>query len=337
MTCAHVIDGARELAAVSAEGKSTTVTRILTFDKPLDCAEIALSMKDPGIPVGDPSQLAVGDPLYVIGSPQGLDQTLTEGILSGRRTVGELEYLQLSAAVSPGSSGSPVFDKYGDVVGMVVGSIEGGQSLNFALSASSLGKRLFGVPLGDLFGATPATAKDPAATTGHPKSMSDLFAIDAHTPVMRDTPDFAVIVDNSGTMRSGGKLDESAVHDWVVAELARSAPSARVVSDDEQAAAYHRDADPVGRLLALDTRCRYLWVSVSTIFDRVSGVTFYNISLDFKRGALTPIGWVPASVWTQAKFGLFGPAFEPEQEVRDAVQRMVRKFADEWIIANKPQ
>jgi S1-C subfamily serine protease len=81
-------------------------------------------------------QLAAGDDIFVAGNPEGLEGTFTRGIISSIRLQGGL--LQIDAPVSPGSSGGPVVDVYGRVVGITVSTFTEGQNLNFAIPAASL-------------------------------------------------------------------------------------------------------------------------------------------------------------------------------------------------------
>jgi ankyrin repeat protein len=85
-------------------------------------------------------QLSVGDDIFVAGNPEGLEGTFTRGIVSGVRSQGGI--LQIDAPVSPGSSGGPVVDAYGRVVGVTVSSIREGQNLNFAIPARLLASPL---------------------------------------------------------------------------------------------------------------------------------------------------------------------------------------------------
>jgi S1-C subfamily serine protease len=79
----------------------------------------------------------IGDPVYVIGTPQGLGQTLSTGILSGRRANGAL--FQLTAPVTHGSSGSPVFNQYGLIIGIISRSLSSdGGELNIAISTNAI-------------------------------------------------------------------------------------------------------------------------------------------------------------------------------------------------------
>jgi tetratricopeptide (TPR) repeat protein len=73
-----------------------------------------------------------------------LEKSISTGVLSGVRTVGKRELIQITTPISPGSSGGPVFDSSGKVIGVTVGSIEEGQNLNFAVPASVVIKLLRG-------------------------------------------------------------------------------------------------------------------------------------------------------------------------------------------------
>jgi hypothetical protein len=80
----------------------------------------------------------IGDAVYAIGNPQGLEGTFSQGIISSVRTLGSDRLLQITAPISPGSSGGPVLDQTGTVVGVSFASIEKGQNLNFAIPSDYL-------------------------------------------------------------------------------------------------------------------------------------------------------------------------------------------------------
>lgn len=75
----------------------------------------------------------IGEKIYVIGNPKGLSGTISEGIISGLRKNDSEELIQITAPISPGSSGGPVLDNYGQLIGVSVGTLESGQLLNFAI------------------------------------------------------------------------------------------------------------------------------------------------------------------------------------------------------------
>jgi holliday junction DNA helicase RuvB len=80
-------------------------------------------------------EVVVGERVYAIGAPQGLDLTLSEGLVSGLRTQSGESVIQTTAAISEGSSGGGLFDGDGKLVGITTSFIKNGQNLNFALPA----------------------------------------------------------------------------------------------------------------------------------------------------------------------------------------------------------
>ena len=79
---------------------------------------------------------APGDAVFAIGNPQGLERTISQGVVSAHREIEGRESLQVTAPISHGSSGGPIVDAKGQVVGVAVGFLESGQSLNFAVPAT---------------------------------------------------------------------------------------------------------------------------------------------------------------------------------------------------------
>jgi tetratricopeptide (TPR) repeat protein len=90
-----------------------------------------------------------GSSVFAIGNPRGLEKSISSGVVAAMRQVGTRELIQITTPVSPGSSGGPVFDVSGKVVGVTVSSIEDGQNLNFAVPASAVVTLLRGKPLND--------------------------------------------------------------------------------------------------------------------------------------------------------------------------------------------
>jgi len=87
-----------------------------------------------GIPatLGEAAKLKIGEAVYAVGAPQGLELSLSDGIVSQLRG-GPIPLIQTTAAISPGSSGGGLFDSEGRLVGLTTLYIDGGQSLNFAM------------------------------------------------------------------------------------------------------------------------------------------------------------------------------------------------------------
>ena len=112
--------------------------KIIALNKFADLA--LLHIEDKGAPrfasvvLGDADQLAVGESVFAIGSPMGLERTVTQGIVSTktREFEGTL-YLQTTAQINPGNSGGPLFNLRGEVVGVTNMKITFGEGLGFAI------------------------------------------------------------------------------------------------------------------------------------------------------------------------------------------------------------
>jgi len=86
------------------------------------------------------SALAIGERVYTVGSPSGLENTLGEGIVSGLRKRRDVDLVQTTAPISPGSSGGGLFDASGNLIGITTFLLRDGQNLNFAIAADTFWK-----------------------------------------------------------------------------------------------------------------------------------------------------------------------------------------------------
>lgn len=131
----HVIAGMSEgWVRVLGQDRRIAVEGVVAIDRKHDLA--VLKVGEGGIaalPRGQDQDLAIADKLYAIGNPHGLEGTFSEGLLSSIRRVDNETMLQISAPISQGSSGGPVLDEHGHVVGVAVGMLKDGQNLNFAI------------------------------------------------------------------------------------------------------------------------------------------------------------------------------------------------------------
>jgi Tfp pilus assembly protein PilF len=135
---ASVISVKNNLLMVRLEnGAYFALDRVLTWDEQKDLALIKVRGTDtPALKLSTSQRSKQGDDVYVIGSPLGLELSVSEGVVSAVRKGPDL--LQITAAVSPGSSGSPVFNNRGEVIGAAVSVLEGGQNINFAIPATQI-------------------------------------------------------------------------------------------------------------------------------------------------------------------------------------------------------
>jgi serine protease Do len=146
----HVIEGETQISVEVYEQKPDGLSRrtykqvrIVAIDKFADLALLQIMDKDAPkfahVSLGDSEALAVGEHLFAIGSPLGLERTVTEGILSTKtREFEGILYLQTTAQINPGNSGGPLFDLGGNVVGVTNMKITFGEGLGFAIPVTAV-------------------------------------------------------------------------------------------------------------------------------------------------------------------------------------------------------
>ena len=138
VTNAHVVGGAAKVL-VRWRGYTGVALKILNFARKYDLVTIQSSFTmTPTVLLADSETATVGQDVVVLGSPQGLEGTVSTGIIGGLRTIAGVRYLQITAPISPGSSGGPVFNSQGRVIGISTATSAKGQNLNFALPANLL-------------------------------------------------------------------------------------------------------------------------------------------------------------------------------------------------------
>jgi len=150
LTNFHVIEGETQISVEvyhqqggPLERRTYKQVRIVALNKFRDLALLKVEDKDAprfaSVRLGSSDALAVGDTVFAIGSPMGLERTVTEGIVSTktRQLQGEL-YLQTTAQINPGNSGGPLFNLRGEVVGITNMKITFGEGLGFAIPVEAV-------------------------------------------------------------------------------------------------------------------------------------------------------------------------------------------------------
>jgi hypothetical protein len=171
VTNAHVLEGAARAEVFDAEGRLMgTASHAESLSSAVDLAVLP-RLGNPRITV----QLArhapsVGEEVVAIGSPEGLTNTVSNGIVSAYRDVEGQRMMQITAPLSEGSSGGPVLNRRGEVVGVSVAVFEAGQNLNFAVPLEDV-RAIVGSPAGVVAfttaGAGPAAGE---LTSGRPRT-----------------------------------------------------------------------------------------------------------------------------------------------------------------------
>lgn len=149
VTNAHVVAEAVKAVCTLSDGSKLESDGVWGISEDIDIAVLALpALPDAALPIekGIP---VVGESVAVLGNPLGFGDTLSSGIVSALRSDsdGNLGYVQITAPISRGSSGSPVLNKNSRVIGMAAFTHKGGQSLNFAISARALWEFLSAKPV----------------------------------------------------------------------------------------------------------------------------------------------------------------------------------------------
>lgn len=138
MTNAHVVEGADEVL-VTLTDKREFKAKIIGADKRSDVAVVKIAATDlPAVKVGDVSRLKVGEWVMAIGSPFGLENTVTAGIVSAKqRDTGDyLPFIQTDVAINPGNSGGPLINMRGEVIGInsqIYSRSGGSMGISFAI------------------------------------------------------------------------------------------------------------------------------------------------------------------------------------------------------------
>jgi serine protease Do len=146
----HVIENESQIAIEvyhqangALERKTYKQVQIVALNKFADLA--LLKIQDPGAPrfvpvaLGETASMKAGDRVFAVGSPMGLERTVTEGILSSKtRPLEGSLYLQTTAQINPGNSGGPLFNMRGEVVGVTSMKIAFGEGIGFAIPVDTV-------------------------------------------------------------------------------------------------------------------------------------------------------------------------------------------------------
>jgi Do/DeqQ family serine protease len=146
LTNYHVVAGATKIRVVLASGDEYSA-KVVGLDQKTDLAVIKITPKKslPCVTFGDSDKIKVGEWVVAIGHPRGLDQTVTQGIISAKHRTGISEpstyqdFLQTDAAINPGNSGGPLLNLRGEVIGVnaVIVSQSGGfEGIGFAIPSN---------------------------------------------------------------------------------------------------------------------------------------------------------------------------------------------------------
>jgi S1-C subfamily serine protease len=134
LTNCHLVDGAAEIG-LTQKGRQLDVT-LISADVDNDRCVLQTSSEITSyVAIRPYDELEIGEKLYSIGAPLGLELTFSDGFLSAKRALAGSRLIQTTAPISPGSSGGGLFDAYGNLVGITTFLLKNSENLNFAIAA----------------------------------------------------------------------------------------------------------------------------------------------------------------------------------------------------------
>lgn len=130
----HVIEGTtKAICYLTGSSSRFKIDGYVAADKKIDLIILRISELDKSSIKMSIESVSPGQKIFVIGSPIGLPATISDGIISGLRDFNNYDLIQITAPISPGSSGGPVLNTKGEAIGVSVGQLKNGQNLNFAI------------------------------------------------------------------------------------------------------------------------------------------------------------------------------------------------------------
>ncbi|WP_146240964.1 trypsin-like peptidase domain-containing protein [Paenibacillus sambharensis] len=134
----HVIEGSTAGRVVDTNGRYFDIAGVIAHDATRDLALVKLAsntFQATSVTIGNPAKLSKGEKVVAIGSPMGMQNTVSEGLVSSFRTTADnVKLIQISVPIDHGSSGGALFNQQGQLVGITASGIDSNASLNFAIS-----------------------------------------------------------------------------------------------------------------------------------------------------------------------------------------------------------
>ncbi len=171
----HVIGNARQAIVELADGREFKDIEVINYDTLHDLIVLRIAAKNlTPLVLGDSAKVKVGERVVAIGHPLGLGNTVSDGLVSAVRKINpQFTVLQVSAPISHGSSGGPLFNEAGEVIGISTLIVTQGQNLNFGMPVNQLKSMLRsgrGTPL--------AAWKPPESKSSHKAAVYELSLLE---------------------------------------------------------------------------------------------------------------------------------------------------------------
>lgn len=220
----HVVRGATSPFILIRQGDSAWRAELENTDPAHDLAILGVVLRRnekfqlPPVKLRRANTLRVGERVYAIGSPRGLERTLSEGLISGIPVVETTTIIQTTASISPGSSGGGLFDAKGNLVGITTLYLKDSQNLNFAVSPDDVEtlQKLPDRPISYSLAPSPPTTT-PAGVTA---AASTGGAPSAELPTALKTVQAVVLyTESKGPVATAGGMTDKWIHGRVAARL----------------------------------------------------------------------------------------------------------------------
>jgi S1-C subfamily serine protease len=311
----HVVEASRGFLLVR-QGKRTWRAEIDRTDKAYDLALLSVVLRRTerfGLPLArlrKVGSLDIGEKTYAIGAPQGIEQTLSDGLVSGLPTDGKATLVQTTAAISRGSSGGGLFDSRGHLIGITTVYLKEAQNLNFAIPADKV----------------EALQRAPSLLTGEytfpPQAQPAAESSVTGTAVPRKPPDLPtalrqvraviVVATSKGPVATQGGITA----DWIRERATKGLRAAGI-----GVYATRAEADKA-RVYAppLSFEVSSMQISETVFYPWSLSVTLLDTT-DFSDGSNGLV-----TVWDSSQFG-YGGSQIVVQQVADTLEKEVDKFA----------
>ena len=219
----HVIEGASSLEVKMFDGEVYDRVQVVDFDQRRDIAvlKVAPFTRLPVVPLSNSESVEVGQDAVAIGNPQGLEHTVSVGVVSAFRRTEGYRLIQISVPISPGSSGGPLFNMRGEVIGITTSQLVGerAQNLNFAVpieyARPLIASTKTPVEVSALGGGPPAPTREVPSATSLEMDPDDivLAATIAHDHGGSTFEEFCLGIFYI-TMDRMGYTNDAGVHEW---------------------------------------------------------------------------------------------------------------------------
>lgn len=215
VTSFHILSNAAS-ARVKTGGKIYAVEGVLFADREYDVMVLKTGGKGlPGVKLGDSRDIRPGDRVFLMDNPHGTGNGILQGSVSGLRDIGGRRMIQLSLPLLPGSSGGPIFNVHGEVIGIAAMIVSDGSPVSFAVPIEEVRDHLAGsvLPLQEALRRDLRQAADywVAAGDGHSGAGRDQDALDAYRRALDADPDSVMAYNGIGVVYTRMKRFDEAV------------------------------------------------------------------------------------------------------------------------------